>query len=227
MTVHAYALSSGEDFKSREAQREMLTSFSQRKGFGPLDNQSIHFESERATTPLDNRSVFTELSRYLRQGDILLLPRFDSALVPGKTAGQFLRVAAARGIRIYIAELDIEATALIPLFDAIFAASALLEAEIANRERALVNEAELHAELLLDYGMRAVRHASEKLAKADIGGAIRDALLEASAEAAERKAAKDESRSSTFSMITPAGRKKLARTHPELFASLQRAAMRE
>jgi DNA invertase Pin-like site-specific DNA recombinase len=179
----------------------------------------IHFDACTPLTPPSKREVASQLPKMLSRGDVLIVPHFSSLFSVASEATPFIRACNGKSIPIFVAELGVDITTLLPMLSVINAAFAHWESALIRAEQNLEREQEYHAAMLTDFASLAMSKVGERIAKADLASAIKEAV-QVSAMSARSTLAKP--RSIALDVIGAAGREKLRKNNPEILARLER-----
>jgi DNA invertase Pin-like site-specific DNA recombinase len=221
MTVLAYIRIDAHDaLTQKRAMVTMVREFALSLGLPEPAPHDTHFDSCTPLTPPSQREVGPQLARMLKSGDVLIVPHFSSLFSVASEAGPFLRLMNGRSVPVYVAELGLDVTTMLPILSVIFQAYAHWESALIRAEQDLAREQEYHAAMLTDFGSLAMEKVGERIAKADLASAIKEAVHE-SAQSASSKRAGEKKR--TLDLLTPEGKAKLKRTNPEIFDRLNGA----
>lgn len=136
------------------------------------------------TYALDKRPGFSSLMQMLKEGDVLLTPHFGAIGGHATSAERFLRTMNGRGVAVHVAEMQCDLTTKLGSIMPMLKTFAQWESRLIAAEQQLADRDEIHEKALEEYTKMALQTAAERFAKADIAGALRDAMKAATAQAA-------------------------------------------
>lgn len=221
MTTFAYIRLDAFDANTqRKTQHSMVGDYAKMKGLGELHPANIRVEACSPLTPLSERLEADNLTNLLRAGDALLIPYFSTLFSAPTSAAQFLRTMAQRGVRIFVVEIDLEITSAVPLMTTIFASYGRWESEVIQAERRLASAEDLHEEQLGECMTMALAKIGERMAKVDLGPAVKEAIRDSYRVARERVDGGIEKRKQTMALLSEEGKASLKRNRPDIFARL-------
>lgn len=218
MTVYAYVrLDAVDNMSQKKAMLSMIADYLSQKGLGELKTENTHTEACSALTPIPDRDLASIMVRHLKSGDVLVVPHFGSLFGAPTSAEAFLRRMNGLSVRVHVVELGRDVTELLHLLSPLLKTYGAWESELIQVQRAREGDEAQNEEMLQEFGRLAMQHLGERIAAADLGSAIKEALHEAQDMTTEKRAARAQrSRRASLAIID----KSKLRNRPDILARI-------
>ncbi len=183
MSVLGYARLDNDSAVQRREMRNLIKDYALSIGLEKFNGDFVFEDGCDITESLEQRPGFRACRDVLHPGDTLIVPFLGSICGHPSSFEKFLKHCLARDIRVFCLETRSDLTATVGAIGPLLRVYAQWESRLIAAEQKLADRDELHEAALAEYSKMAVEAAVHRLMKADIAGALSEAMKQATAQA--------------------------------------------